>query len=95
MRFALFFLAEYIGMLLMCAIAAICFLGGWNGPFEVPYIPFFWLLVKVYAIMFIFYWIRATVPRYRYDQLMSIGWKIMIPLALFNVVLTGTIKMLR
>ncbi len=95
MRFALFFLAEYIGMLLMCAIAAICFLGGWNGPFEVPYIPFFWLLVKVYAFMFIYYWVRATVPRYRYDQLMSLGWKLMIPLALFNVVLTGTIKMLR
>ncbi len=94
-RFALFFLAEYIGMILMAAIASICFLGGWYGPFEVPYVPFFWLALKIYFFMFVYFWIRATVPRYRYDQLMSLGWKLMIPLALFNVVLTGTIKMLR
>lgn len=94
-RFALFFMAEYIGMILMAALGSICFLGGWNGPFEVPYIPFFWLIVKIYIFMFLYFWIRATVPRYRYDQLMSLGWKLMIPLALFNIVLTGTIKMLR
>jgi NADH-quinone oxidoreductase subunit H len=109
-RFALFFLAEYIGMILMSALAAICFLGGWNAP-DIPYvdIPFvssavdyisthaaiIWLLLKIYVFMFIYYWIRATLPRYRYDQLMSLGWKLMIPLALFNVVLTGTIKILR
>ncbi|MEJ2314722.1 MAG: NADH-quinone oxidoreductase subunit NuoH [Nitrospirota bacterium] len=94
-RFALFFLAEYIGMILMAAIAALCFLGGWHGPFEVPYVPFFWLALKIYFFMFVYFWVRATVPRYRYDQLMGLGWKLMIPLALFNVVLTGTIKMLR
>lgn len=93
MRFALFFLAEYVGMILMSAVGAIAFLGGWNGPFEVPYIPFFWLLVKIYGAMFLFYWIRATVPRYRYDQLMELGWKVMIPLSLLNVVITATVKL--
>jgi NADH-quinone oxidoreductase subunit H len=94
MRFALFFVAEYIGMILMSCIAAICFLGGWNGPFEIPYIPFAWLLLKVYCIVFFYYWIRATLPRYRYDHLMSLGWKVLIPLAIFNIVLTGIIKIL-
>jgi NADH-quinone oxidoreductase subunit H len=94
-RFALFFLAEYIGMILMAALGSICFLGGWNGPFEVPYLPFFWLWLKIMISLFVYFWIRATVPRYRYDQLMSLGWKVMIPLALINVVLTATIKMLR
>ncbi|MDP2167175.1 MAG: NADH-quinone oxidoreductase subunit NuoH [Thermodesulfovibrionales bacterium] len=94
MRFALFFAAEYIGMILMALLGAICYLGGWNGPFQIPYIPFAWLLVKVYCIVFLFYWVRATVPRYRYDQLMALGWKIMIPLTLLNIVITGVIKIL-
>jgi len=94
-RFALFFLAEYMGMILMAALGSICFLGGWHGPFDVPYLPFFWLWVKIMISLFVYYWIRATVPRYRYDQLMSLGWKVMIPLALANVVLTATIKILR
>jgi NADH-quinone oxidoreductase subunit H len=93
-RFGLFFLAEYIGMIVMAVIGSICFLGGWNGPFDVPYVPFFWLFLKVYIIIFGFYWIRATIPRYRYDQLMSIGWKVLIPLALLNIVITATIKIL-
>jgi NADH-quinone oxidoreductase subunit H len=93
-RFSLFFMAEYIGMILMAFIASICFLGGWNGPFEVPYIPFFWLVVKVYIGMFLFYWIRATLPRYRYDQLMGIGWKLLIPLAFLNIIITGAIKIM-
>jgi NADH-quinone oxidoreductase subunit H len=92
-RFSLFFLAEYTGMIIMSTLGIVCFLGGWSGPFAVPGIPFFWLLVKLYAIIFMYYWVRATVPRYRYDQLMNIGWKIMIPLALLNIVLTATIKM--
>lgn len=94
MRFALFFVAEYLGMLIMSLIGALCFLGGWNGPFEIPYVPFFWLFIKVYFFMFFYYWVRATVPRYRYDQLMGFGWKLLIPLALFNICLTGIIKML-
>lgn len=94
MRFGLFFVAEYIGMFMMSFIGSICFLGGWNGPFAIPYVPFFWLVVKVYFFIFLYYWIRATVPRYRYDQLMKLGWKFLIPLALFNIVLTGLIKVL-
>lgn len=93
-RFSLFFMAEYIGMILMALIGTICFLGGWNGPFEVPYIPCFWLVLKVYIAMFLYYWIRATVPRYRYDQLMGIGWKLLIPLAFLNILITGAIKIM-
>ncbi len=92
MRFALFFMAEYIGMIVMSCVAVVCFLGGWSGPFNVPGVPFFWFILKVYFFIFLYYWIRATLPRYRYDQLMALGWKVLIPLALFNIVLTGTIK---
>lgn len=92
MRYAIFFMAEYIGMMVMSAIGAICFLGGWYGPFPVPFFPPFWLIVKVYFFMFCFIWLRATLPRYRYDQLMELGWKLLIPLALGNIVLTGIFK---
>ena len=92
MRYAMFFMAEYIGMMVMAAIGAVCFLGGWYGPFAVPLMPFFWFVLKVYLFMFLFIWIRATLPRYRYDQLMSLGWKLLIPLALANIVLTGIVK---
>lgn len=101
-RFALFFLGEYIGMFIMASIAAVCFLGGWTIPkFVTNVLPFLtyvpgivWFLLKVYAFIFFFYWIRATVPRYRYDQLMAIGWKILIPVALVNIVITGLAKIL-
>lgn len=101
-RFALFFLGEYTGMLVMSSIASVCFLGGWGLPeFITANLPvFLWkalglgmFLVKVYAFMFLFYWVRATLPRYRYDQLMSIGWKLLIPLALGNIVITGLLKL--
>lgn len=100
-RFALFFLGEYTGMLVMSSIVSICFLGGWGLPdFITSNLPVFaWkavglgmFLVKVYAFMFFYYWVRATLPRYRYDQLMAIGWKLLIPLALANIVITGLIK---
>jgi NADH-quinone oxidoreductase subunit H len=102
-RFALFFLGEYTGMLIMSSIAALCYLGGWGLPsFITANVPdilakvlgLFWFLIKVYAFMFFYYWIRATLPRYRYDQLMAIGWKLLIPLALANIVLTGLVKIL-
>ena len=101
-RFALFFLGEYIAMLIMSSIAAVCYLGGWTIPWYIlnvlpflSYVPgIFWFLVKVYAFIFFYYWIRATVPRYRYDQLMAIGWKILIPVALANLLLTGLAKLL-
>jgi NADH-quinone oxidoreductase subunit H len=92
MRYAIFFMAEYIGMMVMASIGTICFLGGWSGPFEVALFPPFWFVAKVYVFMFFFIWIRATLPRYRYDQLMEVGWKLLIPLALGNIVLTGFIK---
>ncbi|MDH5767443.1 MAG: NADH-quinone oxidoreductase subunit NuoH [Nitrospirota bacterium] len=99
-RFALFFLGEYIGMFIMSSIGAICFLGGWTIPkYITDILPFLsyvpgivWFLLKVYAFIFFYYWIRATVPRYRYDQLMAIGWKILIPVALANIVITGLLK---
>lgn len=101
-RFALFFLGEYIAMFIMASLCAVCFLGGWSLPWYVTkYVPFInyvpgvvWYLVKVYAFIFFYYWIRATVPRYRYDQLMAIGWKILIPLALANILVTGLVKIL-
>ncbi len=100
MRFALFYAAEYIGMLIMSSIAVICFWGGWtippiiaeNLPFLTAVPGIVWFLIKVYFHMFLFYWVRATVPRYRYDKLMDLGWKVLIPLALANIVLTSIIK---
>lgn len=94
MRYAIFFMAEYVGMLVMSALGAICFFGGWSGPFAVPFFPALWLVLKVYAFMFVFIWIRATMPRYRYDQLMELGWKWLIPLALANIVVTAVCKVL-
>lgn len=94
MRFALFFVAEYTGMIIMASIATVCFLGGWSGPFKIPYMPFAWFALKIYLLMFSYYWIRATLPRYRYDHLMDLGWKVLIPLALFNIVITGLFKVL-
>ncbi len=101
-RFALFFLGEYIAMLIMSSLAAVCYLGGWTIPWYIlkvlpflSYVPgIVWFLVKVYAFIFFYYWIRATVPRYRYDQLMAIGWKILIPVALANLLLTGLVKII-
>jgi NADH-quinone oxidoreductase subunit H len=96
MRFAFFFLAEYANMILVSSIATVLFLGGWQAP--LPFLDFipgvFWFLLKVYAILFFFIWIRGTLPRLRYDQLMNFGWKIMIPLALANILVTGTVLFL-
>ncbi|MEE8328927.1 MAG: NADH-quinone oxidoreductase subunit NuoH [Thermodesulfovibrionia bacterium] len=96
-RFGLFFIAEYTGMFIMSAMTVICFLGGWRGPdfWIFAYVPkITWFLLKVYALIFCYFWIRATLPRYRYDQLMGLGWKLFIPLALANIVVTGMVKLL-
>ena len=85
MKYALFFMAEYANMITVSAIAATLFFGGWAGPFY-GWINF---LLKVFAFMFFFIWIRATFPRLRYDQLMFLGWKVMLPAALVNIVITG------
>jgi NADH-quinone oxidoreductase subunit H len=97
MRFAMFFLAEYVNIFSMSAIAATLFLGGWTGPTwegQIPgwisaVLPTVWFLVKTYFIIFIFFWLRATLPRLRYDQLMSIGWKRLIPAALAWIVVSA------
>ena len=90
MSFALFFLGEYIHMILMSAITATLFLGGWLPPFEWEYwewVPgVFWLAAKIFVLLFVFIWVRATMPRYRYDQLMRLGWKVFLPISLFYVV---------
>jgi len=87
MKYALFFMAEYANMVVISAIAATLFLGGWHGPFP----GVINILIKVFGFMFFFIWIRATFPRVRYDQLMYMGWKIFLPLALANIVLTGAV----
>ncbi|MFP3882966.1 MAG: NADH-quinone oxidoreductase subunit NuoH [Actinomycetota bacterium] len=97
MRFAMFFLAEYVNIFSMSAIAATLFLGGWNGPTwegTLPAVvsavlPTIWFLLKTYFIVFIFFWLRATLPRLRYDQLMSLGWKRLIPAALTWIVVSS------
>lgn len=89
MAFALFFLAEYANMILVCALAALMFLGGWLSP--LPFLPdsVLWLLFKIAALLFFFLWFRATFPRYRYDQIMRLGWKIFIPITLVWIIFVG------
>jgi NADH-quinone oxidoreductase subunit H len=91
MTFAMFFLGEYANMILMCGMTSLLFLGGWMSPFD--FVPFtwvpgpIWFAVKIAFCLFVFLWIRATFPRYRYDQLMRLGWKVFLPLSLLWVVL--------
>jgi NADH-quinone oxidoreductase subunit H len=93
MKYAMFFMAEYANMITVCAITVTLFLGGWNGPMavSVPLLGPVYFVAKVYTLIFICMWIRATLPRYRYDQLMHLGWKVLLPLALINIVITGII----
>jgi NADH-quinone oxidoreductase subunit H len=86
MKFAMFFLAEYINILAVSAIAVTLFLGGWHGPGNIPVV---WFLLKVAFFVFLFIWVRATLPRFRYDQLMSFGWKVLIPIATLNLIITS------
>ncbi|CAI8346236.1 MAG: NADH-quinone oxidoreductase subunit H [Rhodospirillaceae bacterium] len=93
MSFALFFLGEYANMILMSAMTTVLFLGGWLPPFD--FAPFTWIpgpiwfVLKIMLCLFVFLWVRATTPRYRYDQLMRLGWKIFLPFSLIYVVLTA------
>jgi len=91
MRFSMFFISEYANMLAVSAVAVTLFFGGWAGPF-LP--PIFWFLIKILAFMFVYIWLRATFPRFRYDQLMDFGWKVLLPLALFNIMLTAALEIL-
>lgn len=86
MKFAMFFMAEYINILAVASIAVTLFLGGWTGPGNIPVV---WFLVKVAFFVFLFIWVRSTLPRFRYDQLMSFGWKVLIPLATLNLIVTA------
>jgi len=93
MSFAIFFLAEYMNMILIATLTAVMFFGGWQAPWSsalfdaIP--PFFWLFAKVFVIVSMFLWIRATFPRYRYDQIMRLGWKVFIPLTLVWIAVIG------
>jgi len=100
MSFALFFLAEYANMIVVSAVATTLFFGGWLRPFPnveaiwfLDYVPsWMWFSFKTFVVLFVFLWIRATLPRYRYDQLMRLGWKLLIPLAIANIVVTAAVK---
>jgi NADH-quinone oxidoreductase subunit H len=93
MKFALFFMAEYIKMLAISMIGASLFLGGYQGPFldQAPWLGPIYLFIKVVLLLFLLVWIRATLPRFRYDKLMAFGWKILFPLALLNVMVTALV----
>nr|MBN2276991.1 NADH-quinone oxidoreductase subunit NuoH [candidate division Zixibacteria bacterium] len=88
MRFALFFVGEYANMITAAAVVTTIFLGGWQGPFFPPVV---WFVIKVFLFMAFYIWVRGTLPRFRYDQLMSFGWKVLFPLALLNVLITALI----
>ena len=90
MRYGSFALAEYIEMFVVSGVAVTFFLGGWHGPGP-GWLDPIWVLVKIFALVFVFMWVRATVPRIRYDQLMSLGWKVLLPLATLNVLVTAVL----
>ena len=96
MKFAMFFMAEYTNMVTVACVATLLFFGGWRGPVphQFPPIlqaltPIFWFCVKIFLFIFLYIWVRGTLPRFRYDQLMAFGWKFLLPLAIFNIILTS------
>ena len=100
MKFAMFFMSEYANMVTVACLATLLFLGGWRGPIFGPPIlqavlPLFWFCGKAFFFMFLYVWVRWTLPRFRYDQLMAFGWKVLLPLAVANIVVTALIVALR
>jgi NADH-quinone oxidoreductase subunit H len=100
MKFAMFFMAEYANMFTVACLATVLFLGGWSGPVFGPPIlhvllPVLWFVVKVLAFIFVYIWVRGTLPRFRYDQLMAFGWKFLLPLALANIIVTSLVVALK
>jgi NADH-quinone oxidoreductase subunit H len=91
MRFGLYFVGEYVTMVVLGALVAVFFLGGWHGPLLPPLI---WFFLKVLMVALVIIWIRATLPRLRYDQLMHLGWKLLVPISVLNIVLTGAVMLL-
>ena len=102
MKFAMFFMAEYANMVTVACIASILFLGGWSGPvpgFLPPIlqslVPVFWFCLRIFAFLFIYIWVRGTLPRFRYDQLMAFSWKFLLPLSIANIMITALVVALR
>jgi NADH-quinone oxidoreductase subunit H len=100
MKFAMFFMAEYANMFTVACLASILFLGGWSGPVFGPPIvqsllPVLWFAVRVFVFIFVYIWVRGTLPRFRYDQLMAFGWKFLLPLAIANIVITALVVALK
>jgi NADH-quinone oxidoreductase subunit H len=100
MAFAVFFVAEYVNMILISALTSVFFFGGWLSPFEGYPLPAFvtapglhWLALKIFFFLFCFLWFRATFPRYRYDQIMRLGWKVFIPVTLVWITVEGVLKL--
>ena len=94
MKFAMFFMAEYANMITVGCLATLMFFGGWNGPLFGPpvlqaILPVIWFIAKVFVFLFLYIWVRGTLPRFRYDQLMAFGWKFLLPLALANLIATA------
>ena len=100
LKFAMFFMAEYANIVTVSCLATLMFFGGWLGPVFGPpvlraLLPVFWFCLKVFCFLFVYIWIRGTLPRFRYDQLMAFGWKFLLPVGLLNVLATGLILALR
>lgn len=92
LRFGLFFIAEYVNMLTVSCIATLLFMGGWNAAFGLTMVPgVVWFVLKVAAFMFVYIWLRATLPRIRYDRLMAFGWKVLLPIATLNLIATAIV----
>jgi NADH-quinone oxidoreductase subunit H len=100
MKFAMFFMAEYANMITVGCVATLMFLGGWTSPFGDLITPFenvyvdaglslFWFVLKVFSFLFLYVWVRGTLPRFRYDQLMNFGWRWLMPLAMLNIMATS------
>ncbi len=100
MKFAMFFIAEYSNMITVACLASLLFLGGWSGPLFGPplmqaLLPVFWFALRVFFFLFVYIWVRGTMPRFRYDQLMAFSWKVLLPLAMANIVITSLIVALK
>jgi NADH-quinone oxidoreductase subunit H len=96
LRFGSFFIAEYVNMLTVSCIATLLFLGGWNAPFGLTMVPgVLWFVAKVATFMFFYIWLRATLPRLRYDRLMAFGWKVLLPVATLNLIVTAVVVAVR
>ena len=96
MKFAMFFMAEYANMITVACLASLLFLGGWSGPLAGPrwlreLLPLLWFVGRIFVFLFIYIWVRGTLPRFRYDQLMAFGWKFLLPLAIANLVITALV----